>query len=121
MCMSSLQALIEAKIDPQYTSIFDATSGIIFLATPHKGSSAATLGSVAARIARLTMLINVNAKLIRRLESQNSYLVEKSHHFSKLCSKFEIFTFYETIKYRGIMVSACCPNYPIPVLGVDQR
>lgn len=110
--MSSLQALIEAKIDPQYMSIFDATSGIVFLATPHKGSSAATLGSVAARIARLTMLVNVNAKLIRRLESQNSYLIEKSHHFSKLCSKFEIFTFYETIKIRGIMVSACCPTTP---------
>lgn len=97
-------ALIEAKLDTRYTSIFDATSGIIFLGTPHRGSSAASLGSIAARVARYSLLINPNMRLLQKLQLYNDFLSEKSHQFSKICSSFRIFSFYETQKTNGIMV-----------------
>jgi hypothetical protein len=79
--------------------------GIIFLATPHKGSTAANLGVIAARAVRCTAVVNINRKLLKRLEKHNDFLEEKSHHFSRISSGFTIYTFYETMKTKGIMVS----------------
>ncbi|TAQ90814.1 hypothetical protein B7494_g887 [Chlorociboria aeruginascens] len=98
------EALIEAKLDALYTPIFDATVGIIFLATPHKGSFAANFGSIVASVAHLSMLFKPNTRLIRRLERHNDFLSEKSHHFSKICSRIKIFSFYETCETNRIMV-----------------
>jgi protein SERAC1 len=81
-----------------------ATLGIIFLGTPHRGSSAANLGSTAARVARYSLLVNPNTRLLQKLQLHNDFLSEKSHQFSKICSSFKIFSFYETQKTKGIMV-----------------
>ena len=96
--------MIESKLDPLYTSIFEATSGIMFLATPHRGSAAASLGSIAAKIVKCTPALTINKRLLQRLEKHSDYLEEKSHHFSRICSSIAIYTFYETIKTNGIMV-----------------
>ncbi|KAK0727535.1 hypothetical protein B0T26DRAFT_672189 [Lasiosphaeria miniovina] len=98
------EALIEAKLGLVYRSIFEATTGIVFLATPHRGSSAAAnLGAVAAGIARYTMVVSFNVRLIRRLESRNNYLVVKSHHFSEIYSRFNIYTIYKMVRIGRIM------------------
>jgi len=50
------------------------------------------------------MLVSPNTKLVQKLEENNSFLAEKSHQFSKICSAFKIFSCYETRKTKGIMV-----------------
>lgn len=49
-----IQAICVAAQDPQYTDIFDAIRGIIFLGTPHQGCS---LASFTALIALVTSYI----------------------------------------------------------------
>ncbi|MCJ1279947.1 Kinesin light chain 3 [Puttea exsequens] len=46
------QALLQARLEPQYHSIRDSTFGLIFLGTPHRGSDKATYGKVLANIAQ---------------------------------------------------------------------
>ncbi|KGO73482.1 hypothetical protein PEX1_093050 [Penicillium expansum] len=47
------QALVKASSSPEYKAIRGSTLGTIFMGTPHRGSSVASLGKVVANIARL--------------------------------------------------------------------
>jgi hypothetical protein len=45
-----LKALFSARLEPRYQSIKDATLGLIFLGTSHRGSDKATYGKALANI-----------------------------------------------------------------------
>ncbi|KAK5525413.1 hypothetical protein LTR07_002565 [Exophiala xenobiotica] len=46
------QALFQARLEARYQSIKDATLGLIFMGTPHRGSDKATYGKVLANVAQ---------------------------------------------------------------------
>ena len=62
--------------EPRKKGVVERTGGIIFLGTPHKGSSAASYGKIAFNISRFLAAQSVNTKLLRALE-QNSESLQR--------------------------------------------
>ena len=88
------QALVLAQNEAEYESIKTNSKGIIFLASPHKGSSFANYGNVLAKVA--TRLMNrPTPRLINALQSNSDTLLELTTQFIALVPKYQIATFYE--------------------------
>jgi len=86
--------------------ILPATHGIIFLGTPHRGSSVATLGKIAQEITKI--LWNApNTSVLRDLEVSSQTLERIGRGFSQILvqTKIEIHSFREELPTKGIMVS----------------
>lgn len=100
------RALNEACGQSQYIDIFRATVGITFLGTPHQGSGTATIGQIAAGIAGAFVpgAQILNRGLLRNLERNSTTLFETSNRFASICSKFKIYTFYESRPLMGTRV-----------------
>lgn len=65
------------------------THGIIFLGTPHRGSSAATYGRVAFWLTKIFVLQNANTNLISSLERDSDMLDRISTAFVETLAKAE--------------------------------
>ena len=89
---------MEAELTARYRSIRAATTGIVFLSTPHQGSRAANIGSVVASVVKTaTPGIRIFAQdNLRDLKRDSSALFEISSKFSNICAGISIHTFYET-------------------------
>jgi hypothetical protein len=78
--------MIIAFEDPDYQTIFQSTRAILFMGTPHKGSSKATLGKLFAHIA--SAVIMPNKELLRTLERDSKVLQDVTfswkHHYPGL-------------------------------------
>jgi hypothetical protein len=59
-------------------SILKSTLGVIFLGTPHRGSSRATVGRVAANAARI---LGASDKLLKALECDSDLLEQQRQSF----------------------------------------
>ncbi|KAI9766755.1 MAG: hypothetical protein M1839_004772 [Geoglossum umbratile] len=91
-------ALIESILNPAlYGSILPSTAGILFLGTPHRGSATANIGSIAARIAKKTVIFETNTGLLRSLERDSKDLFDKANQFCNICETAKIYSFYETL------------------------
>jgi len=96
-----MQALVEAK--DEYACIREATRGVIFLATPFRGTSfqdSAIWAQPVLRIKALVMGKKVS-KLLGWLNEPTFDLTRLVGQFTRLCKGrdregFEVFTFYET-------------------------
>jgi hypothetical protein len=90
--------LIEAGLQSRYKQIHTATTGIIFLGTPHRGSGVANLGQVAALIAGAAVpgWQVFNRGLLKSLEKDNDNLFQTSNRFANICAGMRIHSFYET-------------------------
>ena len=97
------RALNEACGQNEYAGIFRATVGITFLGTPHQGSGTATVGQIAAGVAGAFIpgAQMLNRGLLKNLEKGSTMLFETSNRFSSLCSRFKIYTFYESRPLAG--------------------
>ncbi|KAI0596694.1 hypothetical protein F4775DRAFT_282821 [Biscogniauxia sp. FL1348] len=62
--------------------VVESTHGIIFLGTPHKGSSAASYGKIAVTLTKVFAAQSTNTKLLRTLEKGSEVLgrIEKSFY-----------------------------------------
>lgn len=102
-----LKALVQAQLDPTYTPILKATVGIVFLATPHRGSETADMATVAVRIGKAVFpkfLLTINKPLITSLKKDCNSLFERASNFMKICSGMKIYSFYEQDGMAGQMV-----------------
>ncbi|KLU86998.1 hypothetical protein MAPG_06004 [Magnaporthiopsis poae ATCC 64411] len=80
-----------------YGAIADATVGVIFLATPHRGSGIAAPAELAAKILRAAQFgTGTNAKLVSNLRQNAEILWDISCQFVDRASTLHIRTFYET-------------------------
>ncbi|KAH6887430.1 hypothetical protein B0T10DRAFT_538906 [Thelonectria olida] len=84
-------------------SIYTSTYAIIFMGTPHRGSSYAELGLTAQRLAK-AMGFDTNDELLRNLKFDGSYLELLREEFSKMLDQhiFKVYTFQEGKGYKGI-------------------
>ena len=107
----SSQAIItshkEAKLHPD---IFDRVSGILFLACPHQGSSAADYGKVLARIANAALISTqlsrirgiVRSDLLQSLQKNSSELLHIADEFRIHTSQMHITSFTEKKSMKGM-------------------
>lgn len=79
-------------------SIFVSTYGILFLGTPHPGSSVAEWGSALERLCRAVLprnLIDTQPQLVDALRKDNEFLQDTDRQFLPLMSWFHLYYFHE--------------------------
>lgn len=77
--------------------IYYSTKSILFLGTPHRGSSKASWGLIAQRIAK-AVAFDTNPKILKQINDQSPELEYLREQFSVLLKKrtFTVRTFQET-------------------------
>ncbi|KAJ6260154.1 hypothetical protein Dda_4377 [Drechslerella dactyloides] len=97
-------ALVEAHLIQDYQPILAQTVGIVFLGTPHNGSSMATVGEIGARIAGVMLpdaIMPKNRSLIKSLRKDSARLFETAGRFANICGAMKIFSMYESMPTVG--------------------
>ncbi|KAN0086965.1 hypothetical protein V8E54_000653 [Elaphomyces granulatus] len=114
------QALFQAKIEPQYQTISEATVGIIFLGTPHRGSDKASYGEVLANVAT-TVMHNPAPGLIDVLRANSDALMRLTTDFRFQLPNYQICSFYE-MKPMPILSSLIVEKHSslLEIPGEDQ-
>ncbi|KAH0613051.1 uncharacterized protein H6S33_009431 [Morchella sextelata] len=94
------QALINATNNyEEYGVIKEATRGLVFFGTPHRGGNGASLGQVAANI--ITAVSGADRNDILRSLSSDSILTKNSNDdFRHQSERYRVLTFYETRKTK---------------------
>lgn len=92
-----------AEFIPEAQLTFPATRAILFLGTPHRGSSYASWGEIARRIAS-TVLIDTSTSLLSALQVDSSELELIREEFSKMLRdpRLRIYSFQEAKGLAGI-------------------
>ncbi|KAN0067445.1 TPR-like protein [Elaphomyces granulatus] len=88
------QALFQARIEPQYQVISEATVGIIFLGTPHRGSEKASYGKVLAKVAT-TVMHKPAPALVNALRANSDALMRLTTDFRFQLPQYQVCSFYE--------------------------
>ena len=86
---------------PDLATILDATCGIVFLGTPHRGSGLTTLPKLVASIIQAVQDVNVD--LIKDLERESQTLDRVSDYFGQILDRrtFTVFSFEEELAVGG--------------------
>jgi hypothetical protein len=92
-----IQALIDAaRHGSQHRWLLEQTTGIVFLGTPHQGSSIADKAAFLGKFAKFAGL-KLNKEILASLKRNSDGLFEKAEQFRDICGKIKISSFYETI------------------------
>jgi hypothetical protein len=94
------QALFQARLEPRYQSIQDATLGLIFLGTPHRGSDKATYGKVLADVAQF-IAHRPSPRLLTALQTNSDVLLRLTTDFRFQLPDYEVYSFYEQRPMKG--------------------
>ncbi|KIW35358.1 uncharacterized protein PV07_02057 [Cladophialophora immunda] len=94
------QALFQAKLEPRYESIRDATVGLIFLGTPHRGSGKATYGKVLASVAQFVSH-HPPPRLLTALQTNSDALFRLTTDFRFQVPDYQVYSFYEQRSMPG--------------------
>jgi len=86
---------------PDLATILDATRGVMFLGTPHRGSAVTTLPKLVASIVQAVQDVNVD--LIRDLERESQTLDRIGDSFAQILNKrtFTVYSFEEELALGG--------------------
>jgi len=95
------QALFQARLESRYQSIKDATSGLIFMGTPHRGSDKATYGKVLANVAQF-VCHRPPQRLLTALQTNSDVLYRLTTDFRFQLPDYEVCSFYEQRPMTGL-------------------
>ena len=89
------QALINAHNNPKYTSIKDATTGLAFFATPHKGGDGflVSLGGLVAKIA-ISVGFQKGGDVVETLKDGSIFSDIMQEHWRHHLLKYDIISFW---------------------------
>ncbi|KAH8762740.1 hypothetical protein F5882DRAFT_477025 [Hyaloscypha sp. PMI_1271] len=88
---------------PTLGEIYASTIGVIFLGTPHRGSSKGNLGEVVANVAKLSFR-QPNKQLLQTLKSDSHILENQRDQFTTISSKLSIIVEEASASYDGFNV-----------------
>jgi hypothetical protein len=90
----SSQALLQARLEPRYKSICDATLGIFFFGTPHRGSEKAVYGKILANVTQ-TMTHRPSSRLVSALQTNSDVLLRLTSDFRFQLPQYQVVSFFE--------------------------
>ncbi|KAK4141539.1 WD40-repeat-containing domain protein [Dichotomopilus funicola] len=93
------QALVEAKLDESYKSIFEATCLLVFFATPHRGGNYASVGHVAAKLFTKALRTGPN-DLTNALERNSNEATKRFEQARHIFERTLVVNFYEGRRYH---------------------
>ena len=96
-----IQALLQARLESRYQTIKDATVGLIFLGTPHRGSDKVTYGKVLANVAQ-TISRRPPSRLLSALETNSNVLLRLTTDFRHQLPDYEVYSFFELRPIKGL-------------------
>ncbi|CAG8236727.1 unnamed protein product [Penicillium olsonii] len=114
---SLAMALLNAKEDPKYTSIRNATSGLVFFGTPHRGAKAVELGKIAVRVARFVSNGHASNDLLNCLEHNSLFTRQMTDRFRHQLEDYRVVSFIEG---KSVQVGGIGPT-SISHLVVDEE
>ncbi|KAJ5603985.1 hypothetical protein N7537_006941, partial [Penicillium hordei] len=106
------QALVKASSSPVYKAIRASIIGTIFMGTPHRGSSVASLGKVVANAAKLCS-IGISVSHLNSLLPDSRELSELSTEFGQniFSPPVKVINFFESKKTKiGLMRTPIVPH-----------
>jgi pimeloyl-ACP methyl ester carboxylesterase len=89
------KALLLGMHDRNYAHIVDNVSGIVFLATPHRGAQYARMLN---NILSTTAIGPGSKPYVSELERQSTIIQDVNENFRQHCHKLKLVSFYETLK-----------------------
>lgn len=95
---------MQGQIDPTYADIIKSVSSIIFLSTPHRGTS---LAEILNRILQVSFVTNP-MQFIAELAAGSQTLQKLNEQFRHVASKLQIVSFYETRPTSLKKISIVC-------------
>ncbi|KAL5313190.1 hypothetical protein ACEPPN_018923 [Leptodophora sp. 'Broadleaf-Isolate-01'] len=98
------QALLNARDDPDnYLETWNATCGLVFFGTPHRGGNTGALEEFGVRFAKLFTNDSTANDLLMCLKPNSLFTQDSAERFSKQLKNFKILTFFETrpTKFHG--------------------
>ena len=106
---------------PRLAQIFLVTRGIIFLGTPHRGSTTTSIAKVVASVAKMA-LWNPNLDLIRDLERDSQTLDRIGDSFGRILDKrtLAVWSFAEELPITGIGKVCMLPVQSTRFNRIDQ-
>jgi Putative serine esterase (DUF676) len=104
------QALVNARNNPKYGHLLEATSGLIFFSTPHAGGKDAMvrLGDIASKIARAVLFQSSNDTL-EALKDGSMFSDILKEQFRHQLESYQIISFYERL--GNVRASASCSQF----------
>lgn len=79
----------------------DATLGLIFFGTPHRGSDKATYGKVIVNLAQF-MSHRPSSHLMAALQTNSNVLLRLTSDFRFQLSDYQVYSFYEQRPMKGL-------------------
>lgn len=110
------KALCLGKLDQKYSEVASRCRGIIFLATPHRGSKMAKILNNVLAASPLT----TTKPYIAGLEKQSTTILDINESFTQHCDGLLLCSFFETLKTSMVLtkhlVSGILKKWPNPDL-----
>ena len=115
------QAIVLGRLNTRYAPISNATYGLVFFGTPHRGGNNAALGEVIASAVRFFLRKPANDYL--NILRHNSFLAEGLRkNFKQLQDNFHVLSFFETLPMgKAGMVSRFLSMYWLYNIAFNPR
>lgn len=91
--------IIAHERSSKYGALLQSISGVMFMATPHRGSQVADVAEPLVQIARFVLFLSgyrINTRLVSTLQWDEQVLVDITSQFVERGSRIQMRTFYET-------------------------
>jgi hypothetical protein len=89
------QALLNAFENPMYTSIYEATYGLVFFACPHQGANGTSLASLMGTIVKAFSGGTVNNQILTDLSKNSIVTEEMTERFRHQLGRYQVVSFIE--------------------------